>query len=350
MPSLADFHYDLPGELIAQRPADRREAARLMVVDRATGTIAHYHVHELPKLLRAGDLLVVNDTRVVRARVFAVKPTGGRVELLFHGLPSAPEGAWSCACLTRSSKPLRPGTELRVDGGGRIVVREVPAAGEAVVAAAEGAPPFFELLERCGEVPLPPYIQRSEAGPDDMDAARYQTVFAREPGAVAAPTAGLHFTESLFDELAAQGIGHAPVTLHVGPGTFLPIREDDYTRHTLLPEQCAVSPETAAAVNAHRPPEGRVVAVGTTSVRTLEWAADDDGRVEPVVGATNVYVTPGYRFRAVDALLTNFHLPGSSLLLLVAAFAGRELLLEAYEQAVQSRYRFYSYGDAMLIQ
>ena len=359
MPSLADYAYELPPELIAQKPLAVRDESRLMLVDRAAGTIAHHRFHELPALLRAGDLLVRNDTRVVPARVWTRKTaTGGRVELLFHGLPEEGEdGSWRCRCLTRTSKRLRSGTTLAVsrrrDGTNEATitlhVHEVLDGGGAVVGAPAGGPPFFAMLDARGEVPLPPYIERGDGGPDADDAARYQTVYARDPGAVAAPTAGLHFTPALLDRLARRDVAIASLTLHVGPGTFLPVRDDDFSRHEMAAERFRLPAETVAAIEAHRPPAGRVVAVGTTSVRTLEWAGREGRALRPEEGETPLFITPGHRFRVIDALVTNFHLPGSTLLLLVAALAGRELMLEAYREAVRERYRFYSYGDAMLV-
>ena len=359
-PSLADFHYELPEDLVAQRPAEQRAESRLMVVDRAARTVAHRRFGDLAELLRAGDLLVVNDTRVLPTRLFARKATGGRVELLFFGVPTDTAEGWRCRALSRSSKPIRPGTALALErrasdaeidrAGAALVVEEVREGGELVVACTgAGATAYTDVLRRFGEVPLPPYIRRDGAGPDAVDAERYQTVYAREPGAVAAPTAGLHFTEALLERLAAREIPQARLTLHVGPGTFQPVRGDDYTAHRMLSEWYRIPAETGAAVAAHRPPAGRVVAVGTTTVRALEWAAREDGVVHPGDGETALFVMPGHRFQVVDALVTNFHLPGSTLLLLVAAFAGRDLLMEAYRQAVAERYRFYSYGDAMLI-
>lgn len=360
--SLADYHYELPEALIAQHPAPERAASRLMVLDRARGTIAHRRFAELPELLTPGDLLVLNDTRVLPTRVFARKDSGGRVELLFFGPPEERPGGWACRALARSSKPLREGARLAPEHRGpapagagaspALTVERVASGGEVLVAAASGPPPsaaWAELLHTWGEVPLPPYIRRGAEGPDAVDAERYQTVYARVPGAVAAPTAGLHFTPALFERLAAGGVAETRVTLHVGPGTFQPVRDDDYTAHQMLAEWYEVPAAAAAAITAHRPPRGRVVAVGTTTVRAMEWAAREDGVVRPGAGETRLFVTPGYTFRTVDALVTNFHLPGSTLLLLVAAFAGRDLLLEAYRRAVAERYRFYSYGDAMLI-
>ncbi len=347
MASLRDYHYELPPELIAQRPAARRDGARLMVVDRARGEIGHRRFTDIEALLGPGDLLVVNQTRVVPARVLTRKATGGQVELLFHGAPEEADGRWRCLCLTRSSKALRAGSSLRPARDPAVALRvvAVPVAGEALV---EGEGAFFPALAALGEVPLPPYIARGEGGPDGEDSERYQTVFAQAPGAVAAPTAGLHFTPELLARLAARGVGRVSLTLHVGPGTFLPVRSDDYERHEMMAERFEISEETVAAVGRHRPPVGRTVAVGTTTVRALEGASPA-GRLLPGAGETRLFITPGHRFAQVDALLTNFHLPGSTLLLLVSAFAGRDLVREAYRQAVAERYRFYSYGDAMLI-
>ena len=365
MPSLGDYTYDLPPELIAQRPLASRDDSRLLVVDRTRGRVSHHGFRELPGLLSAGDLLVLNDTRVVPARVWARKESGGRVELLFHGLPGASAGGaggadgtggWRCRCLTRASKPLREGATLRVEtrsgAAGDVVpltVERFLEGGEAVLRCPPGGPAFFDLLDARGEVPLPPYIHRFAHGPDGDDRARYQTVYAAEPGAVAAPTAGLHFTPPLFAQLRERGVAEARLTLHVGPGTFLPVRGDDYSRHEMRAERYRVSAETAVRIEAHRPPAGRVVAVGTTSVRTLEWVGREGRALREEEGETPLFVTPGHRFHVVDALVTNFHLPGSTLLLLVSAFAGRQLTLAAYREAVRERYRFYSYGDAMLI-
>lgn len=341
-----DFDYDLPPELIAQEPPPSREDARLLVLDRASGAIQHRGIADLPDLLQPGDLLVVNDTRVIPARLFARRSTGGRVEV-FLLAPAASQGTWTA--LVRAGGSIQPGEDLEVEGAGdavRLVERTGP--GTWLVGARDGD--LAALMERAGRMPLPPYIRRAAADPRDaLDRERYQTVFARAPGAVAAPTAGLHLTDALLARLAARGVARASVTLHVGLGTFKPIESDTVEGHVMHEEPYEVPAETAAAIARTRAAGGRVVAVGTTSVRTLEAAAGPDGVPKAGAGATSLFISPGYRFKTVDALLTNFHLPRSTLVVLVSAFAGRERVLAAYREAAVRRYRFYSYGDAMLI-
>ena len=333
----SDFHYDLPAELIAQAPLRERRASRLLVLDGATGALDDRLFADLPELLRPGDLLVFNDTRVLPARVIGRKPTGGRVELLLERL-LGPRSA--LVHLQASKKPvagshveLPGGARARV-GGRRAELTEIELDRDVV--------PFFETH---GQTPLPPYIARL---PDEADRERYQTVFARAPGAVAAPTAGLHFDSALLDLLAARGIDRTFVTLHVGAGTFAPVRTERVEDHELHAEWLEVTAATCAAVERCRARGGRVVAVGTTSVRALETAARG-GKVTPVAGDSRLYIYPGFEFRVVDAMVTNFHLPESSLLMLVCAFAGREQTLAAYRHAIAQRYRFFSYGDAMLV-
>lgn len=337
--TLDDLDFPLPPERIAQEPAAERTAARLLVLDRAGGGFGHHRVADLPMLLRAGDLLVLNDARVVPARVRGRRPSGGRLELLL--LEETAPGAWEA--LVRGTPrvgdvvhlPEGRGVWLADLGEGRWRVRlEVP-----------GSVPAW--LERVGETPLPPYIRRP-GGPTAADRERYQTTFARVPGAVAAPTAGLHFTPALLAALEDAGVGHATLTLHVGPGTFLPIRGGRLDTYVMAPERYELPPATAARIAATRAAGGRVVAVGTTTVRALESAAAQ-GRVDGGEGAAEVFVRPGHEFRLVDALVTNFHLPRSPLLALVAAFAGWERLRGAYDEAIRCAYRFYSYGDAMLV-
>ena len=333
----SDFNYDLPAELIAQTPLAERRASRLLVLDGATGALADRAFADLPAHLKAGDLLVFNDTRVLPARVIGRKPTGGRVECLLERVLT-PNTA---LVHLRASHTPQPGAELELPGGARACV--VARAGE-----------LFELeldcdvvpyLEAHGQTPLPPYITRA---PDAADRERYQTVFARAPGAVAAPTAGLHFDEPTLEALAARRVERAFVTLHVGAGTFAPVRADRIEDHELHAEWLEVSDATCGAVERCRRDGGRVVAVGTTSVRALETAARG-GRLAPFAGDSRLFIYPGFPFRVVDMLVTNFHLPESSLLMLVAAFAGREHTLAAYRHAVAERYRFFSYGDAMLV-
>jgi S-adenosylmethionine:tRNA ribosyltransferase-isomerase len=337
------FDYRLPAERIAQYPAEERDGSRLLVLDRRSGGREDRLFRELPDLLRPGDLLVVNDSRVIPARLTGrLEGSGARVELLFVRALTARR--WEA--LVRPARRCRPGALVLLgDGaaGGRIVAEAGP--GRRVV---ETEGPVRELLDRHGMPPLPPYIAR-HAKPGQEDWERYQTVFARRDGSVAAPTAGLHFTPALLERLRARGIALETLTLHVGPGTFRPIRAARVEDHRLESEEVTLSPETAAAVNGARAEGRRVIAVGTTTCRALESAARGDGSVHPLSGPTDLFIYPGYRFRVVDALLTNFHLPRSSLLLLVAAFAGREPVLAAYRHAVEAGYRFYSYGDAMLL-
>jgi S-adenosylmethionine:tRNA ribosyltransferase-isomerase len=345
-----DLDYPLPADRIAQVPAEKRRDARLMTVCRKTGEIRYLRFPDLPGLLRKGDLLVLNDTKVIRGRLHARKPTGAAVEIfLLSPLGGTGPGEETWEALARPSKRLREGMSFRV--GEEIVVSLLRRRGEgrwSVRLSACG--PVREALERAGEVPLPPYIRRRAGDPRlSKDAERYQTVYARIPGSVAAPTAGLHFDGSMLAEMARAGVSTAAVTLSIGYGTFSTIRSEDVEGHEIHPEEYRLGGETAAAVAAARDREGRVVAVGTTSVRTLESCAGPDRRVVPSEGTTRLFITPGHRFRAVDALLTNFHLPRSSLLALVMAFGGVELIREAYRRAVAERFRFFSYGDAMFV-
>ncbi len=343
------FDYDLPPELVAQEPLPERDSSRLLVLDRVTGAVRHRAFRDLPDLLHPGDLLVVNRSRVFPARLLGRRSRGGAAEVLLvraHG-----DGLWDA--LVRPGRRLRPGDVIEVadDLTVRIEARKAPG-GETgplrtvrLLARGGDVTDVAAALERHGHVPLPPYIRRPDA---PADRERYQTVYAREPGSVAAPTAGLHFTPPLLDALRGRGIEHAEVVLHVGPGTFRPVEVENVTEHRVDPEPFVIPPETAEAVARTRARGGRVVAVGTTVTRALETAADE-GAPRPGAGETALVIVPGYRFRAVDGLVTNFHLPRSSLVLLVAAFAGRERVLAAYAEAVRERYRFYSYGDAMLI-
>lgn len=338
-----DFDYLLPDELIAQRPAPERDASRLMVLRREHASIEHRRFHDVVDCLSAPDLLVVNNTRVMRARLHGRRePSGGRVEMLL--LRPRVDGAWEA--LLRPGRRMTPGAVVVVaDGVLRAEVLErLPDGVFAVRLAAPNG--VLAALDSVGEMPLPPYIDRDA---DDDDAERYQCVYASRDGAVAAPTAGLHFTPALMDSLTGAGVGVAEVTLHVGLGTFRPLQDGPLADVRLHSEWADLSSEAADAVNAARGAGGRVVAVGTTSVRTLESAAGDTGGVSAGAGDTDLFIHPGYGFRAVDALVTNFHLPKSSLLMLVAAFAGYDFMRAAYEVAVRERYRFYSYGDAMLI-
>jgi S-adenosylmethionine:tRNA ribosyltransferase-isomerase len=334
----ADFHYQLPDDLIARHPAARRSDSRLLHLDGGTAAVADRQFADLPRLLRAGDLMVFNDTRVVPARMYGRKDTGGRVEILLERVL----GGANALVQLRSSKAPVAGSTLRLEGGGAARV-----AGRAddfwVLEFDEEPGPVFE---RQGEMPLPPYLRRAV---EDSDRERYQTVYAREPGAVAAPTAGLHFDAEMLAACAQAGVARSSVTLHVGAGTFQPVRVDDLALHRMHAERVVVPAATCEAVAACRARGGRVVAVGTTAVRALECAAEG-GVLAPFTGDTRLFITPGFRFRVVDALITNFHLPESTLLMLVCAFAGRGQVLGAYRHAVAARYRFFSYGDAMFVE
>lgn len=331
---ISDFDYELPAELIARHPPARRRDSRLL--DVGQDGLADRSFADLPGLLRAGDLLVLNDTRVIPARLRGRKESGGRVEILVERITES-----HCALAhVRASKSPRPGTRILLDEAEAVVTGR-----EGELFALEFDSPVMALLERIGEVPLPPYIERPT---DAADADRYQTVYARDPGAVAAPTAGLHFDEDLLAEARALGVEQARVTLHVGAGTFQALRQEDVERNRLHSERVEVTAATADAVVRTRASGGRVIAVGTTSVRALETASLK-GTTEAFRGETDLFILPGFRFRAVDAMITNFHLPQSSLLMLVAAFAGTERILGAYRHAVRERYRFFSYGDAMFL-
>ena len=335
----SDFHYDLPPELIAQVPLPERSASRLLVVPPGDAAYADRQVRDLPEYLRAGDLLVFNDTRVIPARLHGHKDSGGRVEILLERIT----GAHEALAQVGASKTPKAGGRIVLDEGTAVTVlgRE----GEFFRLRFETAEPLEALLQRAGRMPLPPYIQR-EAGA--ADAERYQTLFAREPGAVAAPTAGLHFDEPLLAALRGKGVAFGHVTLHVGAGTFQPMRADSVHDHVMHSEWLNVGAELCAQVARTRAAGGRVVAVGTTVVRALE-SAMRDGELRPFAGDTRIFIFPGHPVRSVDALLTNFHLPESTLMMLVSAFAGRERILAAYAHAVRERYRFFSYGDAMLL-
>ena len=336
----SDFAYDLPQELIAQTPLEQRDASRLMCLDKTTGEIRHRIFRELPELLREGDCLVMNDSRVIPARLFGARPTGGSVEVVL--LRDLGGGEWEC--LTRPGRKTPPGTEITF-GGGELtaVVTRAEADGNKVLRFwYEGI--FLEILEKLGQMPLPPYIKEKLEDPE-----RYQTVYARDPGSAAAPTAGLHFTRKLLEEIESRGVKTCRVTLHVGLGTFRPVKEENIEDHPMHSEFCIVPEETAETVNRTHAEGGRVIAVGTTSCRTLESFAGSDGILRAGSGWTDIFIYPGYRFRTVDALITNFHLPESTLIMLVSALAGRENILNAYRRAVELRYRFFSFGDAMFI-
>ncbi|WP_066459216.1 tRNA preQ1(34) S-adenosylmethionine ribosyltransferase-isomerase QueA [Castellaniella caeni] len=336
---LSDFDYHLPPELIAQHPAERRDASRLLHLD-ATGGLHDRQFTDLPGLLRRGDLLVFNNTRVIKARLRGHKASGGQVEVLVERITAAQKAL----AHVRASKSPKPGTRLLLaDGALEVEVR----GREGELFEIEFPEPVLDVLERHGSVPLPPYITHAA---DNDDESRYQTVYAETPGAVAAPTAGLHFDQAMLERLKAQGIDQAFVTLHVGAGTFQPVRVEHIRDHHMHAERYVVPAETLHKIHDTRARGGRVVAVGTTSVRSLEAAAHEGDGVHTTEGDTRIFITPGYHFVHVDALITNFHLPQSTLLMLVSALAGMEPIRRAYAHAVQSRYRFFSYGDAMFIE
>ena len=335
-----DFYYDLPEELIAQTPLEQRDASRLMTLDRVTGEVAHKHFYDIIDSLNPGDCLVMNDSRVLPARLMGHRPTGGVVEVLL--LRDLGNKCWECLC--KPGRKMQAGNEV-IFGDGELtaVVREVQEDGNRVVEFKyEGI--FLEVLERLGKMPLPPYIKE-----ELQDQERYQTVYSKEVGSAAAPTAGLHFTKELLGEIREKGVNEAFVTLHVGLGTFRPVKAEEVTEHHMHSELCMMNAETAKMLNETKRSGGRIICVGTTSCRTLESLVNDDGTFEAKSKWTDIFIYPGYTFKAMDGLITNFHLPESTLVMLVSAFAGREHVLNAYEEAVKQRYRFFSFGDAMCI-
>jgi S-adenosylmethionine:tRNA ribosyltransferase-isomerase len=338
---LSDFDYELPAELIAQHPAERRDAARVLTLERSSGLLGETSIARLAGQFRPGDLLILNDTRVIPARLLGHKESGGAVEIfLVRRIPGDCE-AWSC--LIKASKSPKAGCRIVLAQGVVATVGEREAGEWRVEFSGHGE--FWAWLEKAGSLPLPPYIKRA---PEGEDAERYQTVFAREKGAVAAPTAGLHFTPELLEEISDVGVEIASVTLHVGLGTFMPVRVEDLSQHTMHREWYRIPQETAAAIRRTKAAGGRVIALGTTALRALEHGAAS-GELEPGEREADIFILPGYRFRVVDALITNFHLPKSTLFMLVCAFAGKEQMLTAYREAVSRRFRFFSYGDAMFI-
>ena len=350
--ALADYDFDLPRELIAQTPAARRGDSRLLALDRATGAIAHDQFSSLAHILSADDVLVVNDTRVIPARLHGRKPTGGKVEVLildYAGGIHRRDTAYrfSCTCLINASKGPQPGTLLHF--GDLLTARVVDRQGSIYTLEFTSDIPFDDVLDQIGEVPLPPYIRRDDDAPPCNDKNCYQTVYAGQNGAVAAPTAGLHFSDELLSVLKAKGVQIASITLHVGYGTFMPVRVSDIRDHAMHSERFTISAQTAERLNRAKAAEKRIIAVGTTSVRTLEYATDAAGHITPGSGECDLFIYPGYRFKTVSAMITNFHLPCSTLIMLVSAFAGRKHILNAYRTAIDNRYRFYSYGDAMMI-
>ena len=335
-----DFWYDLPEELIAQTPLERRDGSRLMVLNRETGEIQHKHFYDIIDYLNSGDCLVMNDSRVLPARLMGHRPTGGVVEVLL--LRDLGNKCWECLC--KPGRKMQVGNEV-IFGDGELtaVVREVQEDGNRVVEFKyEGI--FLEVLERLGKMPLPPYIKE-----ELQDQERYQTVYSKVLGSAAAPTAGLHFTPELLEQIKAKGVNIGYVTLHVGLGTFRPVKEEEITDHAMHSEYCVIPQETADLINETKRSGGRVICVGTTSCRTVESQAAEDGTMRACAGWTDIFIYPGYRFKVMDALITNFHLPESTLIMLVSALAGRENVLAAYKEAVEKRYRFFSFGDAMFI-
>ncbi|WP_050618415.1 tRNA preQ1(34) S-adenosylmethionine ribosyltransferase-isomerase QueA [Intestinimonas massiliensis (ex Afouda et al. 2020)] len=337
----SDFYYDLPPELIAQTPLERRDGSRLLTLDKRTGETGHGHFYDLPRLLRPGDCLVMNDSRVLPARLLGRRePTGGAAEVLL--LVDRGDQVWEC--LVRPGRKVKPGTRLSFGEGALTaeVLEALEGGNRLIRFDYEGI--FLETLERLGKMPLPPYIKKELNDPE-----RYQTVYSRQVGSAAAPTAGLHFTRELLDQIQAMGVSLCYVTLHVGLGTFRPVKEDEITDHEMHAEYCMIPQETADIINRTKQTGGRVVCVGTTSCRTIESWAGEDGTLKASAGWTDIFIYPGYRFKVLDALVTNFHLPESTLVMLVSALAGREHILAAYEEAVRERYRFFSFGDAMFI-
>ena len=335
-----DFYYDLPEELIAQTPLEQRDSSRLLVLDKNNGSLQHRHFFDIIEYLQPGDCLVLNNSRVLPARLIGHRPTGGAVEVLL--LRDLGDKKWECLC--KPGRKMQPGSQV-IFGDGELTatVAEVRDDGNRVVEFHyEGI--FLEVLERLGKMPLPPYIKAELA-----DQERYQTVYSKEVGSAAAPTAGLHFTQELLEKVRAKGVQTAFVTLHVGLGTFRPVKAEEITEHHMHSELCMISQETADVLNATRRNGGRIVCVGTTSCRTLESLVMEDGTFCAASKWTEIFIYPGYKFKAMDALITNFHLPESTLVMLVSAFAGREQVLHAYEEAVKERYRFFSFGDAMFI-
>ncbi|MBI9076492.1 MAG: tRNA preQ1(34) S-adenosylmethionine ribosyltransferase-isomerase QueA [Desulfatibacillum sp.] len=350
--SLSSYDYDLPQERIAQAPVEKRDSSRLLKLNRQTGLTSHLHFSQLPDLLNSGDLLVVNNTKVVPVRLIGRKDTGGKVEaLILDYRPVADAGPgepFCCECLVKASKKPKPGSRMVFDKGltARVVeARDQICLLEFTCPADPGA-----VLDEIAAIPLPPYIRRDGEAPPCNDKDRYQTTYARHKGAVAAPTAGLHFTPELMAAIGEKGVETAQVTLHVGYGTFMPVRTDDVREHRMHSEFFDITPEAAQAINRAKDQGRRVVAVGTTSVRTLEYAAREKGRVVAGSGMCDLFIMPGFEFNIVDVLITNFHLPQSTLLMLVSALANREMILQAYREAVTHEYRFFSYGDAMFIE
>lgn len=336
----SDFYFNLPEELIAQTPLQQRDSSRLLHLNKETGEISHKHFFELPEFLKEGDCLVLNNSRVLPARLLGSRSSGGSVELVL--LQDMGNDRWKC--LVRPGRKMKPGTKLSFGNGELTAEVEANADGGTRIIKFFYSGIFLEVLESLGKMPLPPYIKE-----ELHDSERYQTVYSKEPGSAAAPTAGLHFTPELIEKIKGMGVKVCYVTLHVGLGTFRPVKEDEIENHEMHSEFCIIPEETAQTINETKRSGGRVIAVGTTSCRTLESFAKDDGSFEACSGWTDIFIYPGYSFKCIDALVTNFHLPESTLIMLVSALAGREHVLRAYDTAVEERYRFFSFGDAMII-
>jgi S-adenosylmethionine:tRNA ribosyltransferase-isomerase len=357
MYSLKSYNFDLPEERIAQTPTKNRDGSRLLLLKRETGLISHFYFKDVRNLLRKGDLLVVNNTKVIPARLKGKKETGGKVEVLIidyiQGMVKETRGSYKkpyfqCDCLVKASKSPKQGVRLFFDHGLEAIVIENR--GSICEIRFKGYKNFLDILNKIGDIPLPPYIKRNHGKALDSDKDQYQTVYAQTEGAVAAPTAGLHFTESLLKDIVSKGVEITNITLHVGYGTFVPVRVKDIRDHKIHSEYFSVSKDAAEKINRAKDEGRRVITVGTTSMRTLEYLVDKNGKIKPGKGMCDIFIYPGYTFKCVDAMITNFHLPESTLVMLVSAFAGRENILKAYETAVKEKYRFFSYGDAMLIE
>jgi S-adenosylmethionine:tRNA ribosyltransferase-isomerase len=357
MYSLKDYDFHLPPDRIAQSPVDKRDESKLLLLKKQTGIVSHYFFKDIIDLLKAGDLLVINNTKVIPARLKGKKETGGKVEVLIidftEGLRTHAENAYfECDCLVKASKSPKKGARLFFEQGSGSMLEAVVIENKGSVCKIrfKGYKDFLETLNQIGDIPLPPYIKRENGKALDSDKDNYQTVYAEEEGAVAAPTAGLHFTDSLMQGLLQKGIEIANITLHVGYGTFVPVKVEDIRDHKIHSEFFSVSRQAADQINKAKADGRRVISVGTTSMRTLEYLSDNNGQVKASKGMCDIFIYPGYKFRCVDAMITNFHLPESTLVMLVSAFAGNENIKEAYNTAIKEKYRFFSYGDAMLIE
>ena len=353
MYALSDYNYKLPAELIAQKPVDRRDQSNLLVLNRKAGELSHHRFHMIDHFLKPGDVLVINNTAVIPGRLLGRKDSGGKVEVLIcnfggNGNSKTLNARRVYECLVKTAKPLKPGRKLYFEEG--LDAEVIERCNGTYIIRFDSEGDFETLLERIGQVPLPPYIRRSpNLEPPCDDRSAYQTVYASEKGAVAAPTAGLHFTPELLEKLKDKRIETVSLTLHVGYGTFVPVRSEDIRHHHMHAESYSIPPQAAQKINSARNAGRRIIAVGTTCVRTLEYASDSAGWVRAGNGCCDLFIYAGYRFKAVDAMITNFHLPKSTLLMLVSAFAGRQKIIHAYQEAIKRKYRFYSYGDAMLI-